>query len=183
MAQSAPIETLRLRILPFAQEHLTARYVGWLNDPVVVQFSEQRHRRHTLESCRSYWQSYTGTPHFFWAIIARDPALGHIGNINAYVSPENRMADVGILIGERAVWGQGYGLETWKAVCAYLLGEARLRKICAGTLASNSAMLAIMRRSGMIDDGRRARHYLVDSLEVDICHAAQFRDTKGTNAL
>ncbi|HXC40619.1 MAG TPA: GNAT family N-acetyltransferase [Burkholderiales bacterium] len=179
---SSPIiETPRLRIEPFRQEHLTARYVAWLNDPEVVRFSEQRHRAHTLESCREYWQSFAGTPHFFWAMVAKEASLGHIGNMNAYVDAPNGVADVGILIGERTSWGRGYGLEAWTAVCRFLLGSG-LRKITAGTLATNTGMLTIMDRAGMVEDGRRALQCLWEGSPVDICHRALFADRSGRAA-
>lgn len=82
MPPSPVLRTSRLRLEPFAEPHLTERYVGWLNDPDVVRFSEQRHRRHTLASCEAYWRSFEGTPNHFWAIVADDASLGHIGNIN-----------------------------------------------------------------------------------------------------
>ena len=138
MAASRVLETRRLRLEPFSESRLTDRYVGWLNDPEVVRFSEQRHRTHTLQSCRDYLASFAGTPHYFWAVVACDVALGHIGNVNAYVDPTNRVADVGILIGERRVWGAGYGSEAWQAVCGFLLDELELRKVTAGTLATNA---------------------------------------------
>jgi ribosomal-protein-alanine N-acetyltransferase len=174
MAESSIIKTTRLRIVPFSEEHLTC-YVGWLNDPEVVRYSEQRHRKHTLESCREYWQSFSGSPNYFWAITTLSNEIGHIGNINAYVDRNNSVADVGVLIGERSVWGKGYGLETWKAVCDYLLIEAGIRKVTAGTLAVNKGMLSIMERSGMIPDGLRIRQALIEEIEVDIVYAAFFK--------
>jgi len=172
------IETTRLKIVPFSEEHLTQRYVGWLNDPEVVRYSEQRYRVHTLESCEEYMRSFDHTPNFFWALIARDVDLGHIGNINAYVDVSNNVADVGILIGEKQAWKRGFGLEAWTAVCDYLLHVANLRKITAGTLAVNSGMLQIMRRAGMIEDGRRIGHCLYEGREVDVIHMALFRNGK-----
>ena len=176
MAETVPIETARLRIVPFSEDYLTPRYVAWLNDPEVVRYSEQRHRHHTLESCRDYWLSFVETPHYFWAILVSEGQLGHIGNINAYVDEKNRLADVGILIGEKAVWGQGYGSETWCAVCEHLLNEKGIRKVTAGTMALNMGMLRIMERSGMVADGRRLRHYLFEGKETDIIHMALFND-------
>lgn len=175
MAEAPIIETPRLRIVSFSEKYLTARYVGWLNDPSVVCHSEQRHRSHTLESCRQYWQSFTNTPHHFWAITARDPDMGHIGNMNAYIDKMNSVADVGILIGERAVWGKGYGLEAWVAVCDYLLRDVGMRKVTAGTIAANRGMLRIMEKAGMVPDGRRIRQCLVDGTEVDVIHTALFK--------
>lgn len=174
MALTPVLETPRLRLIPFSAEHLTPRYVSWLNDPEVVRYSEQRHRVHTLETCRRYFESFADSPHFFWAVLVRDAFLGHIGNMNGHVNVENRFADVGILIGERNAWGNGYGLEAWRAVCGYLLEEAGMRKVTAGAMAVNKAMVRIMWRSGMVEDGRRIQHYLLEGREVDVVHAAMF---------
>ncbi len=174
MAESDLIETPRLLITPFKEEHLTQRYVNWLNDPDVVKYSEQLYKYHTLESCRTYWESYKNTPHYFWAIISRDAIQGHIGNLNAYVDTNNRVADMGILIGDKRIWGNGYGTEAWIAVGDYLLNHLGLRKISAGTLEVNLGMINIMRHSGMTEDGRRRRHYLFEGQEVDLIFAAVF---------
>src|SRR5512142_149833 len=87
MAACTPIDTPRLVIEPFAERHLTPKYAGWLNDPEVTRYSDQRFAVHTLESCRRYAESFDGTPNYFWAIVAKDPSLGHLGNINAYTDP------------------------------------------------------------------------------------------------
>jgi len=158
---------------------LTKRYVSWLNDAEVVRFSEQRHRRHSLDSCRDYWRSFEGTPNLFWAVLAREPQFGHIGNLSVYVDPPNLVADVTILIGEKKVWNRGFGSEAWAAVCDYLLGEGGMRKVTAGTLAENTGMIGVMRRTGMVDDGRRIRQCLLDGCEVDVVHYALFRDDAG----
>lgn len=178
MAESHIIETSRLLIVPFFEQYLTQTYVNWLNDPLVVRYSEQRHRSHTLESCRQYWRSFTNTPHYFWAVTAIDPKLGHIGNLNAYVDEVNSVADVGIMIGARDVWGGGYGLEAWVAVCNYLLYDVGIRKVTAGTAAVNRGMLRIMEKAGMAADGRRIGQYMMDGVEVDVVHAALFKNRK-----
>ena len=170
------IETERLLIVPFSERYLTPRYVGWLNDPEVVRYSDQRYKSHTLESCREYWGSFTGTPHYFWAIVARDCELGHIGTLTAYVDPPHSVADLAILIGDPAVWGEGCGSEAWSATCSYLLGSGGMRKVTAGTLAQNKGMLGIMRRTGMVEDGVRIRQYLFEGQETDMVCAAIFRE-------
>ncbi len=179
MAESRPIQTTRLLICPFGAEYLTDEYVGWLNDSVVVRYSEQRFHHHTLESCREYWHSFRGTDNYFWAIIERHPLMRHIGTMTAHVQSHHRVADIGILVGDRGSWGRGYGLESWNAVCRYLFdGPSNIRKITAGTLACNKAMISIMSRSGMVPDGRRVRQCLVEDTEVDIVYAALFRNVQ-----
>lgn len=169
------IETPRLRLVPFARRHLTARYVGWLNHPATMRFSEQRHRRHTIPSSRAYWQTFRGTPNYFWAVEARDPLLGHIGNLNAYVDARNGVADLGILIGEASARGRGLALEAWSNACRFLFEEADLRKLTAGMLEVNAPMRALAERAGMRRDGRRRRHYCWEGQEVDVVHVALFR--------
>ncbi len=159
-------------MVPFTEEFLTERYVGWLNDPETVAFSEQRHRTHTLASCRAYMQSFDGTPHYFRAVVRKKDGL-HIGNINAYVDGSNRTADVGILIGERTVWGQGFGLEAWAAFCDGLLASG-LRKITAGTMVCNTGMIRIFERYQMEPDGVRKRQFLCQGREVDLVMYAKF---------
>lgn len=170
------LETRRLRLETFdVERHLTARYVAWLNDPEIVRYSEQRHRTHSLESCSAYAKSFEGTPNFLWAVVAKDERLGHIGNLNAYVDSRQGLADVGIIIGERAAQGLGLATEAWIAACDHLLRDIGIRKVTAGTLAVNESMLRVIARTGMVEDGRRIRHYSWNGSEIDVVHAALFR--------
>lgn len=174
--RSGILETPRLLVEPFGPEHLTDRYVGWLNDPAVTRFSQQRHHAHTMESCRAYLASFEGRPHYFWAVVGRDRAVGHVGNMTAYADEASNVADVGILLGERRLWGQGYGGEAWLAVCDYLFRIAGFRKVTAGAIAPNVGMCRVMDRAGMAADGTRARHAVWEGGEVDVVHRALFRD-------
>ena len=168
------IRTARLVLCPFADQHLTERYVGWLNDRETTQYSEQRHTRHTIETCRAYRESLTAAGHLFWAIERGDGDPPHIGNITAYVDHANRLADVAIMLGEKTARGSGYGLEAFAAVCDWLLSAGKFRKVTAGTLSSNAPMLAIMRRVRMRQDGVRRRHYIIGDTEVDLVYGALF---------
>ena len=176
MAVSPEIKTKRLLIAPFCPEHLTERYISWLNDPEVVKYSEQRQRKHDFESCQAYLESFNGSPHYFWAIIIVDGISRHIGNINAYVDEVNSVADVGIMIGEKSLWGRGYGGEAWQAVCNYLIRKRQLRKVTAGALSLNLGMIRVMKKLGMAPDGIRKRHHILGREEVDIVHMALFKE-------
>jgi ribosomal-protein-alanine N-acetyltransferase len=168
------LDTLRLRLRPFAEQHLTERYVGWLNDTETMRFSENRHRRHTIESCRSYAGALHDAGHLFWAIERRSGEPPHIGNITAYLDPDNGVADVAILLGERSARGNGLGFEAFSAVCDWLSSRGTIRKVTAGTVSINRPMLAIMRHVGMVEDGVRRSQYMIDGTEVDLIHCALF---------
>lgn len=174
MAESAILAAERLELRPFNDLFLTDRYVGWLNDKQTVQYSEQRHRFHALDTCRRYARSFANSPHYFWAIVAHDPSLGHIGNITATVDVPNRVADLAIMVGESKARGRGYGFEAWQRACRFLLEDAGLRKVTAGTMEINEPMLKIMRASGMVEEGRRRGQFLVDAKPIDAVLMALF---------
>ncbi|TYT76302.1 GNAT family N-acetyltransferase [Desulfobotulus mexicanus] len=180
MSPHPEICTQRLRITPFTETHISEAYIGWLNNKKLMAHSEQRHREHDAASCLAYLRSFEKTPHYFWAIMEEKRGLGHIGNINAYVNIPNGLADMGILIGSPEAKGKGYGLETWKAVADFLLHRAGLRKVTAGTLAGNRAMLKLMEKAGMVEDGIRKRHYICNGMETDVVHMALFQEPKAT---
>lgn len=170
------LQSIRLFIHPYSDVFITEDYVSWLNDPEVVQYSENRYREFTLEGCRDFAKSFESSPHHLWAIVLTE-SNQHIGNINAYIDTNNQLADVGIMIGKRSCWGGGYGLEAWQEVCRWLLTEGGIRKVTAGTLDTNIGMKKIMEKAGMIPDGRRKRHYINDGAEVDIVYGALFKNT------
>lgn len=174
MAESRIIETKRLTIFPFSDKFITNEYVGWLNNPEIVRFSEQRHKNHSIESCKDYWLTFSGTLNYFWAITLKNKGYEHIGNINAYVDEPNKTADIGILIGEKTLWSCGFGLEAWNVICLFLINEIHIRKITAGTMSSNTGMIRIFTKSGMIEDGRRLRQCILDGKEVDVSYYALF---------
>lgn len=172
---SAVITGERLYLCPFSESDITADYIRWLNDPEVVRFSNQRFRRHDEKSCVDYLRTFANSDNLFLAVrIADDKRL--IGTMTAYVSSHHGTADMGLLIGERGLWEQGFGLEAWNLLLNHLLQVHRLRKITAGTLRCNVGMTRIMERSGMRMEAVRSQQELVDGEPQDVLHFAKFRE-------
>lgn len=161
-------------VRPFTASHLTARYVAWLNDPEVVRYSEQRHRRHTLASCEEYFAAQQQSADYFLAI--ETTSAGHVGNLGVSVDRHNGCADMAIVVGDRSVWGRGVAPRAWLLVQCQLLGPLGFRKVSAGTMATNTAMLRLMARSGMTVECVRPRHFLWEGQEVDLIHGAIYSE-------
>ena len=157
---------------PFSEAFISAAYIGWLNDAKLMRFSRQRLYTHTRESCLEFLRSFESSPNYFWAIVAGE--LGHIGNITANVDTVNKLADLTIMVGDPRARDTGLALAAWKTAMDYLLVDGKLRKVTAGTAASNVPMLKIMQRSGMEPDGCRRRHLLIEDEEVDCIMYARF---------
>lgn len=138
----------------------TPRNLTWLRDPEVVRYSEQRHQTHTLSSQLRYVDSFDGRSQL-WGIYRIDNGA-HIGNVSARHDEPNDVCDVAIMIGETALWGQGYGYEAWKGACDWLLDKnlGNFRKLEAGCMATNAAMLKIIRDSHFHQEGELLNHFL-----------------------
>lgn len=143
------LTTSRLTLVPYTAGMVTVRHVEWLNDKEVVKYSEQRHKEHTLESQHKYLNEFPYGSRIW--IITTDPVayFGTIGTITAYIDRPNRRANMGIMIGEKSAWGQGYGSEAWDAVIEYLFTDENIRKIECGCMLSNEPMMVLAKRSGM----------------------------------
>lgn len=144
----------------------TARQVSWLNDPEVMRFSEQRHREHSMDSQGRYIDLFKDGSHI-WGIYRVD-TRDHIGNISAMHDKPNKVSDVGIMIGESGLWGQGYASEAWHTICNWLLAKegGEVRKLEAGCMRDNMAMLKIIRSSGFTEEGERKNHSLLGGSPV-----------------
>lgn len=165
----------KVRLRLFEPADITADYVGWLNDPEVTRFSNQRFREHSRESSFTYLASFEGSDNLFLSI--KESQSGEsIGTMTAYRNPHHRTCDVGIMIGNRAYWGGGYGQEAWNLLTNWLLSEGGVRKLTAGCLSANRAMVTLMERSGMELEAVRKGQELLDGEPADIVHYARFAD-------
>lgn len=158
------LSTARLTLRPLTKA--TPRQVAWLRDPDVVRFSEQRHKEPSLSTQLRYVASFGGRSRI-WGIYHVESGL-HIGNITARHDEPNNVSEIGILIGERHLWGKGYGSEAWNAVCTWLLDRdgGGVRKLEAGCMKTNEGMLRIIRKAKFVQEGEWLGHFLVQGAPV-----------------
>lgn len=173
----ASLSGSKVTLQQFTESDITSTYISWLNDPVTMRFSNQRFLHHDACSSQRYLATFEGSPNFFFTV--RDKSTGNaIGTMTAYLSPPHGTADLGILIGERSAWGQGFGLDAWTALLVHLLQQPHIRKVTAGTLACNTPMLSLAAKSGMTPDGQRKQQELVDGVPHDILYFAKFSNAR-----
>jgi RimJ/RimL family protein N-acetyltransferase len=163
----------KVLVRPFCPADITLTYVGWLSDPAVVRYSNQRFRRHTIESCQQYLASFRDSDNHFLA-ICNPHSMTMLGTLTVYRNVPHRTADIGIMVGDPASWGKGIGLDAFRTVAEALERSGEIRKITAGTLAINTGMIRIMEKSGMEKEATRSGHELVDGQPVDVVYYAKF---------
>ncbi len=96
---------------------VSKNYVSWLNDPSINQYLESRFVTSTLKSVKTFVKNQLiCSDTEFFGIFLRDEGK-HIGNIKlGEITSCHKRGNIGILIGEKSTWGNGYATEAIKII-------------------------------------------------------------------
>jgi [ribosomal protein S5]-alanine N-acetyltransferase len=168
----------RVTLTPFGPGDVTARYVGWLNDPEVNRYSRRAGRKTTIADAHRYLAQLRPDEHI---LVIRTAVHGHVGNLKlGPVDWDNSRADISILIGETAAWGCGIGSEAIYVLSRHLFHTVGLNRLEAGS--HNPAFLRLVEklgwtREGVLRQGARQDDRLVDHILVSQL-SSEFRRIK-----
>lgn len=132
----------------FERRDITDFYIDWLNDKEVVKYSNQRFINHTHSSCSVYYESFLHSDNLFLKVLDKSDGT-FIGTVTCFYAVPHFTVDVGILIGDKSRWGQGIGTDSWLTVIDWLRTRSCVRKITAGALDQNLAMINLFNKAGM----------------------------------
>lgn len=174
--EGAVIAGPRVYLRPIRDEDAGERYLGWLCDPEVVKYLEARHQTHTLESVARFVSAHTeGRADPLFAICLREGDR-HIGNIKlGPVDRPNGSAWVGLLIGERDCWGQGYATESIALTVAHAFGPLGLRRLSASAYAVNVGSIRAFERCGFAREGALRGAALFEGAPMDVVLMGKLR--------
>lgn len=174
------LEGKKVALREFTKDNLfDANYFNWLRDLNVVntinrleylmpiQFSE-------VEAyVKRLWESKNDA---FFAIYAKD-TNEFIGTQRlAQIDWRTGIADVGILVGNRNYWGKGIAKDAVSTAAEYAFNTLSLRRLTAGTPASNIAMIKCFERLGFKQEGRHRQQLLLSGEYVDRVLFGMFKE-------
>ena len=154
-----------LNIRPVTEDDFTPKYINWLNDQSLMQYSNQRFIHHTLATSRAYLSTFTKTDNLFLAICDTENQL--VGTMTAYRNMNHQTVDLGILIGKEFT-GKGFGKASWETMVSHFTNDGLTRKITAGCASPNLAMIKLAEGCGMVLEGRRVGQEVCGNVPVDI---------------
>jgi len=148
------IEGKKTRLRPIEQDDLP-RFVAWFADPDV--------RRHLLIympfSLAEEEQWYQGllerTARREEVTLAIETSEGmHIGNIGLHaINWKDRGAEMGIVIGEKGYWGQGYGADAIRTVLGLAFREMNLHRVYLRVDVDNERGIGCYEKAGFHREG------------------------------
>ena len=134
-------------------------FVEWVNDPEVRRFLSIRYPLSMTEE-EKWWERFlTQQNDHIWAIETEDGI--YIGNIGLHgVERENRRAGMGIMIGNKTYWGQGYGTDATLAALGWAFDYLNLNRVYLTVYAYNERAIRCYEKCGFRAEGTlRQAHY------------------------
>jgi diamine N-acetyltransferase len=154
----------RVRLRGIEREDLP-RFVRWLNDPEVI---------HGLEIATP--MSLAQEERWFQSMLEK-PVETHplgtdwvpIGNIGLQgIDWKARCAEVGIFIGEKRFWNQGFGTEAMRLMIGYGFGTLNLNRIALRVYETNPRAIHSYINAGFVHEGRLRQAHYQDGKLIDV---------------
>jgi RimJ/RimL family protein N-acetyltransferase len=144
-------------------------YAQWINDPEVLKYTESRFRFFSQERLREYVTSVNENNDLVFLAITLRESGRHIGNIKlGPIDWNHRFGDIGLIIGAKDCWGQGYASESIRLLAKFAFTSLKLHKLTAGCYAVNSAAIKAFEKAGFMREGLRHSQYLCEERYVDL---------------
>ncbi len=158
----------RIYLKLLSSDDVNVMYLNWLQDPQILQYLESRWRPHSLEDLRHYVQVMNdGLNNFMFGIFLKEND-GYIGNIKiGGINHIHRYGDIGLIIGEKSVWGKGYGQEAIELATKYAFEEINLNKVIAGIYEGNIGSIKAFKKAGYREVGVLKQHRFCQGAYVD----------------
>lgn len=161
------IKTKNLILKELSILDVKLKYVNWLNNKNINRFLESRKSKQTIKSCKIYVDKIKKNPNQYLFGIFIKSKNAHIGNIKLEIShPKEKIADIGILIGEKKYHGKGFGTESIKAIVKFAFKEKKMKRIQAGFYETNTASIKSFLNSGFELDGCLKSYYIFKKKRV-----------------
>lgn len=154
-ARRSPLEGALVRLRAREPED-EPQYHAWLNDPEVTEHLALRYPvSHLFE--RDFLQMDKGPSYGRAAFAVETLADGKLigsTSLNA-ASPENRSAELGIFVGDKAYWDRGYGTDIVRTICRFGFEMMNLHRIQLEVFAPNARARSVYEKVGFREEACR----------------------------
>ena len=154
-------------------------YLRWINDFEVVRFLGAAMRPTSLEAEETWYSGVSKGERGSYFTIYEKSQLRAIGTASlANIKHAHRTAEFGIMIGDKACWGRGYGTEVTRLMLEYGFTCLGLHNISLSVQETNERGIRAYQRAGFRIAGRirqslRLGGRAIDTILMD-CLATEF---------
>ena len=139
----------RLYLRGLERADITGNWLQWFNDKEVTRYMLHGTFPTSVESHTEFYEHTIHSSNDIVLAICDKSTSAHIGNVGLHrIDWICRLAEFGIVIGEKAFWGQGYGTEATRLIVAHGFRRLNLHKIFLGVHAEHRAAISAYARVG-----------------------------------
>jgi len=145
-------EKVRLRAI---ERDDLPRFVEWFSDPEVRRYLDMYLPFSLAQEERWFEQLQERMEKQELVMLTIETSAGtHIGNISLFdINWKNRHAELGITIGEKDHWGQGYGSDSIRTMLRLAFGEMNLHRVFLRVHADNARGIHCYQKVGFQKEG------------------------------
>ena len=137
----------RIRFVPLDPQLHLDNVVAWFNDPEVRQFLNNKLPISRQQEEKWFEKFAESKEDIVWAV--HDEQNKHIGITGVHqIDWEHRSATTGLLIGDKAAWGKGYGSDIVKTRTRFLFDQLNLHRLESECFTENQGMIKIFEKCG-----------------------------------
>lgn len=146
-------------------------FVEWLNDFDVTRTIALLQRPMTAEMEEQWYAKVSVSERDVVFVVYDLPSLRPIGTAGLHdIDFAHGTAEFGILIGDKALWGRGYGTEAVSLTVAYGFEQLGLHNIMLRVFANNERAARIYERVGFRHMGVRREASWAEGGRIDIIY-------------
>lgn len=167
------LEGDRVRLVAVRKEFIPT-FASWMNDREILQHVLM-YRPLTLEEEERWHERMAELENvIFFSLLVKHPlddphCEGEklIGNLSISLDHRNGVGNLGILIGEKDYWGQGYGSEALHLLLQYAFDTLNLQRVELEVFSSNLRAQKCYQKVGFREEGRRRRALYLRGTYID----------------
>lgn len=159
---------------------ISDKYLCWMLDSEVNEFTEQRHQIHSHRTLRNYVRrKFVSDYDLLMGIYVNH---SHIGNIKlGDIDYNNRNASVSYLIGDKSFWKRGIGSIVVGLVTEIAYEKLGIEKITAGVYLKNVGSIKVLENNNFIREAVLPKQVLYNGVRHDIALYGKLKSIIGVD--
>lgn len=182
MKHDVYLEGGAVSLSPLTINDIGERYLSWLADPEVTIGTEISSGARLIDDARVYIENSLLSPcDAMWRI--NYGAAGHVGNIRlSGINRRHRRSRIALLVGEKAVWGQGVGSAAIDLLSQHAFQGLGLHKLTAGIYQNNIGSRRAFEKAHYMHEATLQDEALFDDEFIDVWLMSRFSNGINDNA-
>ncbi|MCJ7824273.1 MAG: GNAT family N-acetyltransferase [Anaerolineales bacterium] len=160
----------RIRLRALEREDLP-RFVEWFHDPEVRAGISLFMPLSLAEEEQWYEEMIKKDPieHTLSVDVRNGEEWTHVGNCGLFdLEPQSRRMELGVIIGERSSWDQGFGTDVVRTLLGHAFETLNLNRVVLRVYETNLRAIQVYKKIGFIEEGRLRQDHFIDGKYVDV---------------